>query len=98
MEDKLLPEIIASWVLDGGCTCISCKPDDGGNLQCEESPEKAAEICSALKTDIGELLAKMREVVEGIENPFGYGNAVDGEGYKYRGFVIALQAILKELE
>ena len=52
-------QIIAKWLLDGGCICLSCQPDDGLNLECEESPEKPAKICDALKQDIRRLLSKL---------------------------------------
>ena len=52
-------QIIAEWLLDGGCTCLCCQPDDGLNLECEESPEKPTKICDALRQDIRQLLSNL---------------------------------------
>ncbi len=56
-----LKEQIAKWVLDGGLTCITCQPDDGGNFECEQDEQGKRGTCESLKDDIGKLLALIKE-------------------------------------
>ena len=42
---------IYSWVLDGGLTCVTCKPDVNGDYICEEG------ICAELNASIDKLLS-----------------------------------------
>jgi len=56
--DEELKEKIASWILDGDLTCLTCSKDDEGGYNCEEPNPP---ICDSLHSDLDKLDRILKE-------------------------------------